>query len=448
MKSTNLFIILLAFLINAEAQNLNVPTLSPFSEIKQEVGLTEITLSYARPSAKGRTIMGELVPFGEIWRTGANASTKLTFTEDVKIGGHDLPAGTYALYTLPREQEWTIIIHKKTDMRSIAGGRVKPENDAFRFTVKPIRNPLKVESFGIQFTDITTNSCQLELSWENTVVKFPIEVEVDAKIDAQMTEFLKTPDKVSHGIYFRAAEYYLHNGKDMNRAMEWIDAALTKSEKNFRYGLLKSKIYAAQGNSEMAISTVKTAHEWATAAKNSNYMEQTKVYLASLEQEGAAPTKMEETSKYAEDVKSLDNIVAALYAVLSGDKGVKRDWDRFRYLFIDEARLIPSGKGQSGKVAYRIMSPDDYISGSGKWLEENGFHEVEIHRKVEAYGSLVHVFSTYESYHSKADTAPFMRGINSIQLMNSGDRWWIVQIYWLGESKELPLPEKFLPKRD
>ncbi len=430
------------------SQNLKTPTLSPFSEIKQEVGLTEITLSYARPSAKGRAVMGGLVPYDETWRTGANASTKLTFTEDVKIAGNNLPAGTYALYTIPNQNEWTIIIHKKTNMRSIAGGKVKAENDAFRFTVKPISNPVGVETFTMQFTDLTTNSCHVQLSWENTIVKFPIEVEVGSKIEAQMAELMKAPDKISHRTYFRAAEYYLHNKVDLNQAMEWIDAALAKSENNFRYGLLKSKIYNAQGNQEKAISTVKTANKWATAAKNSNYMEQTRVYLAGLEEGSGAPTDDDaKSTKYIEDVASLDNILDALYASISGEKGVLRDWDRFRNLFIPEARLMPSSKNQEGKVGYRIMSPDEYVARSGKWLEENGFHEVEISREEVEYGSLVHVFSTYESYRSKADEKPFARGINSIQLMNDGERWWVIQIYWLGETEALPLPAEYLPKK-
>lgn len=148
--------------------------------------------------------------------------------------------------------------------------------------------------------------------------------------------------------------------------------------------------------------------------------------------------------KYTEDVTSLDNIMAALYDVISGDKGVERDWSRFKNLFVEEARLIPSGK-RDGNFGYRIMTPDDYIEGPGKWLVENGFHEVEINRATEEYGSLVHVWSTYESYRSKTDTEPFMRGINSIQLMNDGERWWILQIYWLGETEEVQLPEKYLP---
>ncbi len=149
--------------------------------------------------------------------------------------------------------------------------------------------------------------------------------------------------------------------------------------------------------------------------------------------------------RYAEDVSSLDNIMSALYASISGDKGEERDWDRFKNLFIEEARLMPSGK-KNGKTNFRIMTPSDYVENSGKWLVENGFHEVEISRKIEEYGSLVHVWSTYESYRSKSDEQPFMRGINSIQLLNDGDRWWIMHIYWLGESEALPLPEKYLQK--
>ena len=443
-----IFISIITFLLisaTLTAQNLKVPTLSPFSEIKQEIGLTEISLSYARPSAKGRKVIGHLVPFGEMWRTGANASTKITVSEAVKMAGNDLPAGTYAIYSIPDKNEWTIIIHKKTNFRSITGDKVKPENDAFRFKVKPIPNPLQVESFTIQFADIHTKGCTIQLSWENTIINLPIEVEVDAKIEAQMAELLKTPEKVSHRVYFRAAEYYLHNKKDLNQSMEWIDAALAKSENNFRYGLLKAKIYTAQGNKPKAISTVKTAYNWAKAKNNANYMGQTSLYLSELEK----PTVLVKPNlaKYAKDVNSLDNILAALYEVISGEKGVKRDWARFKSLFIKDAQLMPSGKNKAGKIGYRVMTPKDYTDNAGKFLEENGFFEIEISRKTEEYGSLVHAFSTYESYHSKVEDKPFARGINSIQLMNDGERWWIVSIYWLGETKELPLTANYLPKK-
>lgn len=152
-------------------------------------------------------------------------------------------------------------------------------------------------------------------------------------------------------------------------------------------------------------------------------------------------------NEYSEDVSSLDNIMSTLYAVISGEKGETRDWNRFQNLFTTDARLIPSGKNKEGEMGYRIMTPTDYVTSAGKRLEELGFHELEINRKTEEYGSLVHIWSTYESYHSKSEKTPFARGINSLQLMNDGNRWWILQIYWLSESTELPLPMKYLPKK-
>jgi hypothetical protein len=267
---------------NAFSQDLNFPTLSPASKISQEIGLTEINLSYARPGAKGRVIFGGLVPYGEIWRTGANASTQLTFTEDVKVGGNDLPAGTYALYTIPNEKTWTIIIHKNIRMRSLAGDVYKQENDAFRFEVPSINNPVTVETFTIQFTDITTESCNLTLSWANTMVKIPIEVMVDSKIIAQLEEMLKDPEKVNARTYFRSAEYFYHNDKDLNKALEWSNKSLELSPKNPMFGLLKAKILSGLGKTDESIQTITEAHQWAVDSNNSNYEEQTRLFMEGL----------------------------------------------------------------------------------------------------------------------------------------------------------------------
>jgi hypothetical protein len=160
----------------------------------------------------------------------------------------------------------------------------------------------------------------------------------------------------------------------------------------------------------------------------------------------AIPALSPAQDAYASDVESIDNIIAALYDVISGEKGVKRDWDRFKNLFIEEARLMPSGKNKEGATSYRIMSPDEYVENAGKWLEENGFFESEISRKTEVYGSMAHVFSSYDSRRSAADAKPFARGINSIQLMHDGSRWKIISIYWLGETADNLLPDKYLSK--
>lgn len=154
----------------------------------------------------------------------------------------------------------------------------------------------------------------------------------------------------------------------------------------------------------------------------------------------------DEPSPYVDKVATLDSTIKTLYQVISGDKGVERDWDLFKFLFHPDAKLIPTGRNQEGKYGARYITPGDYIKSSGKWLVENGFHEVEINRTVETFGHITQVFSTYESYYNKTDEKPFMRGINSIQLMNDGTRWWVVNIFWKQETAENPIPEAYLPK--
>jgi hypothetical protein len=156
--------------------------------------------------------------------------------------------------------------------------------------------------------------------------------------------------------------------------------------------------------------------------------------------------KIKETEKdYTENVLTLDSTINSLYAVISGEKEEKRDWILFKFLFYPDAQLIASGKNDEGKLQVRYMKPDDYIKSSGKWLVENGFFEKEIHRTVDTFGNMTHVFSTYESFRNEQDEVPFMRGINSIQLLNDGKRWWIVNIYWSQETKRNLIPQEYLP---
>lgn len=173
--------------------------------------------------------------------------------------------------------------------------------------------------------------------------------------------------------------------------------------------------------------------------------------------QSAAPPSQQQTQQAAanpfasippakpEDVSSIDAIIKAVYDVISGDAGVKRDWNRFRSLFYPGARMIPTGKNpQTKKAGGRVITPEDYITQSAKFLEERGFHEREITRRVEEYGNIAHVFSTYDSKHKLSDEKPFMRGINSIQLLNDGTRWWVLTIAWSAETPDTPLPEKYL----
>lgn len=144
------------------------------------------------------------------------------------------------------------------------------------------------------------------------------------------------------------------------------------------------------------------------------------------------------------DVQNIDNLMVALYASISGEKGEARDWDRFRNLMLPGSRLIPTAGGENGVNTYQIMTPEDFIENTDPYFVENGFFEYEINREEHHYGRIVHVMSTYGSKRSKADAEPFNRGINSIQLFNDGERWWVVTIYWAHESEENPIPERYM----
>ena len=151
------------------------------------------------------------------------------------------------------------------------------------------------------------------------------------------------------------------------------------------------------------------------------------------------------TVNYENKTNTLDITISTLYDVISGEKGEARDWDLMKLLFHPDAKLIPSSKNNEGIYKARYMTVQDYIDTSGKWLVDNGFFEKEIHRVTNTFGNIAQIFSTYESFRSEKDTEPFMRGINSIQLLDDGERWWIINIYWTQESKENPIPEEYLP---
>lgn len=153
-----------------------------------------------------------------------------------------------------------------------------------------------------------------------------------------------------------------------------------------------------------------------------------------------------ETHKYEEKVKTLDSTLETLYAVISGEKGEERNWDLFQYLFHPEAKLIPTFIDKEKNTMLRMMTPEEYVQNSGPYLVENGFYEKEINRETQTYSHITQVFSTYESFRSKEDETPFMRGINSIQLFNNGERWFIVNVFWASETEADPLPERYLPK--
>ncbi|MBU6343503.1 MAG: DUF2911 domain-containing protein, partial [Bacteroidetes bacterium] len=192
---------------------IKTPAPSPSGKISQEVGLIKIDIDYSRPSAKGRKIFGDLVPFGEMWRTGANASTKITFSDKVKVNGVDLPTGTYALYTIPGEKEWTIIFYKNTSFWGTPGKDYNENDVAVKFAVKPVTLKEAVETLTFNISNLKNSSADIELCWDMTKIVIPVALETDAKVMADIKAQMDGP---SANVYYQSARYYLEEKKDMN----------------------------------------------------------------------------------------------------------------------------------------------------------------------------------------------------------------------------------------
>lgn len=248
------------------SQELKTPQPSPTAEIKQNFGLSQIEISYSRPGVKGRKIFGDLVPYGKVWRTGANAATTIAFGDDVMVGGTKVPVGKYGLLTIPGENEWTVIITKQTDVTSPAD--YKQDQDVVRVAVKPYQLPFAVETFTMGLGDITGSSCKLELMWDNVYVNVPITSDVDSKIMTQIKEIMEGDNHP----YFQAALYYIENGKDLNQAVTWLDKAATQNPDGFWIYYQKARALAKLGKKQDAITASNKSIELAKAAKNDDYV--------------------------------------------------------------------------------------------------------------------------------------------------------------------------------
>ena len=256
------------------AQDLKLPAASTTQSVTQEFGLGTIKLNYARPSVKGRKIFGGLVPFNEVWRTGANSATLLNFSDEVKIEGNTLPAGEYGLFTIPGETEWTIILNK--DSKQWGAYEYKKENDVVRFKVKAQKLAAKKETFTIAFDDVMPTSCKLTLLWDNVSVPVNITTEVDGKVMANIEEAMKGEKKP----YFQAAYYYFENGKDLKKALEWATTADAASAKTPWVKLLKGRIQLKSGDKKGAAATAEEGVKVATEINNPEYIRLHKALLA------------------------------------------------------------------------------------------------------------------------------------------------------------------------
>jgi hypothetical protein len=276
MKKIALFVIAAVALTFTNAQQLTTPQPSPTQVVKQNFGVGFIELNYSRPAKKDRKIMGDLVPFGKVWRTGANNATTLTFSEDVTIGGKDIKAGKYGMLTIPDEKKWTIIISKDVNVSQPAD--YKPENDMVRVEADVVTTPFTIENFTIAFANITGSSCNVELMWENTYLQFPVTTGTDKKVMGQIDNLMNKDNKP----YFNAAAYYYDNGKDLNQALGWVNKALETNKEAFWMYLLKARILKKTGDKAGSKAAATMTKDLATKAKNDDYVKMATELMATL----------------------------------------------------------------------------------------------------------------------------------------------------------------------
>jgi len=248
------------------AQGIKMPAPSPSQTIKQDFALSHIEVSYSRPVMKGRVIFGDLVPFGKVWRTGANNATRITFGEDVKVGGVAVKAGSYALYTIPDKTEWEVILNKSTQNWGSNG--YDKADDVARFKVKPMALAQSVESFTIQLADVVNNKANVQIMWEKTGVSFPVEADIDTKIMAQINTAMNVDSKP----YFQAASYYFEAGKDLKQAATWAAKAVEAQPKAYWVVLLQARILAQMGDKKGALEASNRSLALAKEAGNEDYV--------------------------------------------------------------------------------------------------------------------------------------------------------------------------------
>lgn len=251
------------------AQQIQMPQASPSAKITQKVGLTDVTVDYSRPSTKGRKIFGELVPFGEVWRTGANGATVLTFSTDVTVGGQNVPAGSYALYTIPGKNDWTIILSKNTKLWGAIG--YQQSEDQVRFVVPASKTSKKYETFDIAFNNFTDNSAVVSMKWETTRVDFKIETEVDPIVMAEIQKLVIDTKSTDPALLFQAASYYFTNSKDLNQAYAWVKTS-TDSDPKYWTVHLRAKIEVALGMKTEVLESATKSKAMAQEAKNPDYI--------------------------------------------------------------------------------------------------------------------------------------------------------------------------------
>jgi Protein of unknown function (DUF2911) len=263
----------------AQTPRVEFPAPSPACTLKQRVGLTDIEIVYSRPGVKGRAIFGGIVPYGEIWRAGANASTRISFSTAAKLNGTEVPAGKYTLYTIPGEKEWTMIIYKDATLSGASG--YNQTNDLVRFKAVPVKLTEAVETFTIDINDIRDESATLNLVWEKTRVPVKLELDLVTTLVPQIEAAMSAPGQTKP--YYPAAMFYLEHGQDLQKASKWIDAAMAERE-TYYVAHLKARILAKLGDKAGATAAAKRSTELAIKAEGpkSGYVKMNEDLISSL----------------------------------------------------------------------------------------------------------------------------------------------------------------------
>lgn len=265
--------IIIALIAIQGYSQITMPQPSPLSTVTQKLGLNDFTVTYSRPSAKGRKVFGDLVPYNELWRTGANKCTKFSTSDSVKVGGKKFGKGDYSLFAIPGEKEWTIIINKNADMSGTSN--YKQEEDVVRFNVPVVTNSF-TETFTIGFGNLTATSADVEITWENVKVKFAIEVSYDDKVMKNIDAVLNA----SPSSYFQAARYYYDTNRDSKQALEWINKALEMGGDKYWILRVKSLIQARLEDYKGAIETAVKSRDLAKADDDGTYVKMNEASIA------------------------------------------------------------------------------------------------------------------------------------------------------------------------
>ena len=263
-------IILTTFFAGKIHGQVKLPAPSPLQTIKQDVGLGSIEIIYSRPGAKGRQVFGDLVPYGQLWRTGANEATRINFSEPVEIGGKRIDSGSYVLYCIPNVDVWEIILNKGLQNWGIEG--YSENKDVVRIKIIPLKNKISVENFTIQLNEIKPESCSIELLWEKKIIRIPVHFSIKENIRQQLGKAMQSDKKP----YWEAAQFYFEYDRNLTKALENINKAIETNTKAYWMYLYKATIQKEMGDNAGALKSSEASLQLATVANNEDYIKMNK----------------------------------------------------------------------------------------------------------------------------------------------------------------------------